>query len=196
MVGWILGWLIWSPQSIVRDTALASMLMVGGDLPPQPDMIGIASRFGDPGDKHIGGNLMCRPDERVSLTEHQCAHRRYACGTILIIENRRKATRSWCEVVDRGPYGANVFTSDGDSVLTSKGRKAWYVKSKKKGYDPPAELCPSGECVGRWRGILDMSPAVSEDLAHNGFEKVRVYRASRVIRYLRYLFKKRDRLST
>ena len=69
MFGWILGWLIWSPQSIVRDTALASMLMAGGDLPPQPDMTGIASRFGDPGDKHIGGNLKCRPDERGGIRQ-------------------------------------------------------------------------------------------------------------------------------
>lgn len=182
MVGWFLQWWFLA-------------LALGGqvDLSKVPNVEGIASRFGDIGDKHIGGNLKCRPDERVSLTEHQCAHRRHKCGTILVIENKRNGNISWCEVVDRGPYGANVF-ADGKPVLTSTGKKAWYVKNRYD-EDPPEDLCPTGGCVGRWRGILDMSPIVNEDLGHNGFEKVRVYKLSGVIRYIEYLKKKKDRVS-
>lgn len=192
MIGWLIGWLFSAPPSVARDIILAStFIQGGGDLPPNPDEYGIASRFGDPGDKHIGGTLACKPKERVSLTEHQCAIRskRYKCGTILIIENKRNKKRSWCEVADRGPYGANVFVkgeSGLEPVFLSSGRKAWYVK-KRRSHNPPEDLCPSGNCVGRWRGELDMSPAVSDDLGHNGFEKVKVYRLSRVIRYFKYL---------
>lgn len=184
------------PLSIFRDAILTMMMTTGTvELPPNPDGKGIASRFGDPGDKHIGGNLKCKPDERVSTTEHQCAHRRYKCGTILIIENKRNKKRSWCEVADRGPYGANVFKqSEGQDspVYTSSGRKAWYVKKRKK-HAPPEDLCPLGDCVGRWRGELDMSPAVSDDLDHNGFEKVRIYRAESILRHLEWLKEKASR---
>jgi hypothetical protein len=194
MFGLMYWWLIYGAPSIARDTVLAMMMTTGGvavELPSNPDVQGIASRFGDPGDKHIGGNLACKPEERVSLTEHQCAIRskRYKCGTILIIENQRNKRKSWCEVADRGPYGANVYMlSEGQAspVYTSSGRKAWYVK-KRKSHAPPEDLCPSGDCVGRWRGELDMSPVVSDELGHNGFEKVRVYRANSVIRHLRRL---------
>jgi hypothetical protein len=183
MVGWLVQW--WFLGLVIGSNA---------DLPKVADLDGIASEFGSVGDKHIGGNLMCRPDERVSLTEHQCAHRRYRCGTILVIENKKNGNRSWCEVVDRGPYGANVFTSAGVPVLTDKGKKAWYVKNRRD-EDPPEDLCPIGGCVGRWRGILDMSPTVTKDLGHNGLGRVRVYKLSRVIRYIEYLKKKKDRYS-
>jgi hypothetical protein len=161
----------------------------GSELPNNPDEYGIASRFGDPGDKHVGGTLACKPKERVSLTEHQCAIRskRYKCGTILILENKRTGQRSWCAVADRGPYGANVFAQQEGRwvpVLTESGRKAWYVK-KRKSHNPPDDLCPSGNCVGRWRGVADLSPAVSDALGHNGFERVRVYRWSSVRRWMK-----------
>ena len=191
MMVWIFQWLSGGAQSAAFDVVLATMVSSSGfvDMPQTPDESGIASRFGRVGDKHIGGNLKCRPDERVSLTEHQCAHRRYRCGTILVVENQRNGNKSWCEVVDSGPYGANVFTADGTPVLADSGKKAWYVK-KRRNHRPPEDLCPDGGCVGRWRGILDMSPAVSKDLGHNGFEKIRTYKISSVTRYLKYLLKK------
>ena len=197
MIGWIVALGPLGPSTMIREVVLVSMALHGvADLPPNPDAHGIASRFGDPGDKHIGGTLACKPEERVSITDHQCAHRYYPCGTILIIENSRNKKRTWCEVADRGPYGANVFVSKEDRtvVYTSSGKKAWYVK-KRKGHAPPEDLCPSGSCVGRWRGILDMSPAVSNALGHNGFERVNVYRLKSVIRYHRYVDAKIARLS-
>jgi len=179
------GWLMYV-ANLFRDTMMIGIFLVpGAQLPDRPDASGIASRFGDPGDKHIGGTLKCKPKERVSLTEHQCAHRYYKCGTILIVENKRNGKRSWCEVADRGPYGANVFSHQGKRlvpVYSESGRKAWYVKKRKK-HDPPDDLCPSGNCVGRWRGIVDLSPAVSDDLGHNGFERVNIYRARSLKRF-------------
>jgi len=191
MFGWVLNWLSIGPHNFMIDAVLATVVSAGNsiDLPARPNEIGIASRFGDVGDKWIGGNLFCQPDTRVSPDKHQCAHRKYPCGTILIIENARNKNRSWCEVVDRGPYGANIFIED-TPVITESGKKAWYVKKRKK-HLPPVDICPLGQCVGRWRGILDMSPAVNEDLGHNGFEKVRVYKIERVRRYLR-LMNERD----
>ena len=186
MLGWIFFWLLGGP--VPADPADAVLVAISVhsevELPRRPDGLGIASRFGDPGDKHLGGTLKCRPKERVSLTEHQCAHRYYECGTILIIENQRNGKRTWCEVMDRGPYGAAVFSKDDQGeysrqVYTKEGKKAWYVK-RRRNHRPPDRLCPSGDCVGRWRGILDMSPAVSDDIDHNGFERVKIFRASRV----------------
>jgi len=193
MFGTIIEWLVSGPQSLAAKTMLATIVSTGTsvDLPSSPDSFGVASRFGDVGDKWIGGTLACQPDDRVSLDEHQCAHRKYPCGTILVIENARSGDRSWCEVVDRGPYGAHVFL-DGEPVLTETGEKAWYVKNTRD-EDPPEELCPMGGCKGRWRGILDTSPAVNDDLNHNGLEKVRVYRIRRVRSYLKSVFRRDER---
>ena len=173
---------------------IAGVIAMGGDL-PVPDQVGIATRFGDPGDKWVGGNLFCAPTRRVNQVEHVCAHRLAghtrlggpACGEILILENPRTKKRSWCQVMDRGPYGAEVWTYDASKrrrvpVLNEHGRKEWYVKIF-PGDKPPAEKCPSQDCVGRWRGYLDMSPAVSESLGHNGFERIRSWRIGTLIDY-------------
>lgn len=180
-----MGWLMYVAHMFRDVVMVGAFLIPGTSLPDKPDASGVASRFGDPGDKWIGGTLKCKPKERVSTKEHQCAHRYYKCGTILIVENKRNGKRSWCEVADRGPYGANVFLRQEKRlvpVYSESGRKAWYVK-KRKSHDPPDDLCPSGNCVGRWRGIVDLSPAVSDAIGHNGFERVNLYRADNLTRW-------------
>jgi len=165
------------------STLLAVAVALGGsDVPKKPEQIGVASRFGSPGDKHIGGRMICT-HTYVSSTKHQCAHRKYKCGTKLIIENVRTKKRSWCTVTDRGPYGARVLTANRTVALKPGGNRAWYVK-KRKHHKPPSRLCPHGGCTGEWRGVIDLSPTVSYELEHNGFEDVRIWRLDRFMHYL------------
>lgn len=185
--------------------ALAMMFMApGSPIPLSPSTVGVASRFGDPGDKWVGGNLYCAPKKRVDSKEHVCAHRRAGyrelpCGSILILENPRTGKRSWCKVMDRGPYGANVLSREPGEKYTQvytfrrgKHRKQWYVKISSKTKIPEAK-CPSGDCIGRWRGYLDMSPAVSNDLGHNGMERIKSWRLDRLVRYLKHKREKREK---
>lgn len=111
---------------------------------------GIGSRYGDPGDIWAEEALACAPQVHINNHMHVCAHRRLPCGTLLSIETVRTHKRSWCVVMDRGPYGA----------LDESG--VWFVKRNES--DP-----------GKWRGILDMTPAVATDMHHNGFEPIRVW---------------------
>lgn len=156
---------------------------------PRADQSGVASRFGDPGDKWIGGTLKCSPQEYVNTVDHICAHRKYSCGTILVVENRRTRKKTWCRVMDRGPYGANVFTAYGGKRIkvvasqASRRKYAWYVKKRRR-HRPPKNLCPSDSCYGRWRGIVDLSPAVSDSIDHNGLERVRIWRLRRILNFL------------
>ena len=178
-------------QSVIAFALFSATVMVGAL--PAPDQEGTASRFGDPGDVWVGGNLFCAPDRRVNSTDHVCAHRlaghtKYggpACGEILILENPRTKKRSWCQVMDRGPYGATVWTYDASKrrqvpVRGPNGSPEWYVKIFPKD-KPPPEKCPSQDCVGRWRGYLDLSPAVSDALEHNGLERIRSWRIRSLI---------------
>lgn len=143
-------------------------LMVGSMIPffhgnLVPSRQGIGSVFGFPGDRWAGGNLACAPDRPVADGERVCAHRTYRCGTVLIIENVRTKKRSWCHVMDHGPYGA---------IAVVDGEKKWVLKASK---DDP----------GHWRGIVDLSPAVSADIDHNGFEKVKIWKLKDVATYLK-----------
>jgi len=176
-------------SAVVASTA-------AGPLPATPDQKGVASRFGDPGDKWVGGNLYCAPQRRVNQTEHVCAHRlagyrKHPCGSILILRNPRTKKVSWCRVMDRGPYGADVLSWDDDKKSytqvyyhdkRNRKRKQWYVKIRLKD-PPPAKKCPSQNCVGRWRGFLDLSPAASDDLGHNGMERIQSWKLETVLRY-------------
>lgn len=157
-------------------------------LPSRSDNNGIGSRFGDPGDRWTGGRMACPPHNVVDSTSHSCAHRWYPCGTLLIIEY--KGQRNWCEVTDRGPYGANVFASDGTLVTDDAGNPAWYVMVH-KGDLPPDSMCPDGGCKGRWRGIIDMSPAVSKGMGHPGMGYVKVWRLKSIVDYQKYLATKK-----
>lgn len=107
---------------------------------------GRATRFGDPGDRWAGRHLSCT-HEKLKPGQMVCAHRNLPCGTVLVLHNPRTRRLAACEVLDRGPFGAILPTGE------------WGIKIKR---DEP----------GTWRGILDLSPAVADALAHNGFEKV------------------------
>lgn len=162
-------------------------------LPPAPDEKGVGSTFGGDGDKWIGGRMACAPHDYVNKTDHVCAHRSHPCGTILIIEYPQTGLRSWCIVADRGPYGANVFASDGKTKLkSSDGSYAWYIKIKNSD-SPPAIECPTKDCIGKWRGILDISPAVTKDLGHPGWGPIRVWTLGKIINYQKYLSSKKQK---
>lgn len=179
----LLEWVLHVVRGPVEWQGVVAAMVLGAMSPeslPPAHQYGTASRFGDAGDRWIGGTLMCRPDEYVNSEENMCAHRHYPCGTILIVKNVRTGKMTWCEVTDRGPYGANVFAGRGrtaDIVSLSSGKLAWYVK-KRLNHRPPASLCPSGGCVGRWRSIVDLSPSVSKAIGHNGLERVSVWNLS------------------
>jgi hypothetical protein len=120
---------------------------------------GVATRFGDPGDRLTGKHLSCT-HEHIAPGQLVCAHRTLPCGTTLILENPRTGRFALCEVLDRGPFGAILPTGE------------WGVKIHKN--EP-----------GDWRGILDLAPAVADALAHNGRERIRVF-YQRVAPHLRY----------
>lgn len=175
-----------APQVVPAETVeYASIVSSGSSVPlPSADENGIGSRFGDSGDRWTGGAMACAPHDKVDSTMHACAHRWYPCGTLLIVEYKGK--RNWCEVTDRGPYGANVFAADGKPVLDEAGNAEWYVMVH-PGDPPPSELCPQGGCKGRWRGVIDMSPAVSKGMDHPGMGYVKVWRLKAVVDYQKYL---------
>lgn len=188
--------IVWILEAVEIFIVSVLVQTVQGDLPSTPDQKGVASRFGDPGDKWVGGNLYCAPKRRVNQTEHACAHRlagyrKHPCGSILILRNPRTKKVSWCRVMDRGPYGADVLSREDSSKAYAqvyyldkrkRKRKQWYVKIRLKD-KPPAKKCPSQDCVGRWRGFLDLSPAVSNDLGHNGMEYIQSWKLGTVLRY-------------
>jgi len=164
-------------------------------LPSVPDEHGIATRYGSPGDKFAQQGTACAPHDKINDVDHVCAHRRYPCGTILIVQNMKTGERNWCEVLDRGPFGASVFAADGAKVMITPKRAAWYIKIR-EGDLPPDELCPDGGCVGKWRGVLDMSPAVSKGMGHTGWGNIKVWKLKRVVDLQRYLAKKASRPSS
>ena len=110
---------------------------------------GLATRYGDPGDRLAGKHLSCT-HQHIQPGQLVCAHRTLPCGTTLILENPRNGRFALCEVLDRGPFGAIMPTGQ------------WGVKIHR---DEP----------GDWRGILDLSPAVADALGHNGRERIRVF---------------------
>jgi rare lipoprotein A (peptidoglycan hydrolase) len=119
---------------------------------------GVATRYGDPGDKWAGPHLSCT-HKKMEPGQLVCAHRTLPCGTVVMLENPRTGRFAVCEVLDRGPFGAILPSGD------------WGVKIRAS--EP-----------GSWRGVIDLSPAVAKALAHNGRERVRlVYQ--RVARHLR-----------
>jgi hypothetical protein len=180
--------------------AQVNVAMVEPDL-PDPHYRGVASRFGDLDDKWVGGNLKCDPTRRVQPEDHICAHRvlsaRRSCGTVLILENPRTKKRSWCMVMDSGPFGAKVYEKGASGKYTKPvyvdGRHAWYVKIR-RGDKPPPNKCPSGDCIGKWRGYLDISPAAAEELGHNGMERIHAWRADRLNKQLDSRRKKSEKL--
>lgn len=126
---------------------LLSMALFGG-LSLEADR-GLATRFGDPDDPMDGPYLSCTR-KKIIPGQLVCAHRTLPCGSLVLLENIRTGQFAACEVLDRGPFGAILPSGD------------WGLKLHA---DEP----------GDWRGIIDLSPAVSEALGHNGFERVRLF---------------------
>ena len=110
---------------------------------------GLATRFGDPGDPLMGEHLYCT-GKKIEPGQLACAHRTLPCGTTVVLENPRTGRLAVCEVLDRGPFGARLSTGE------------WGFKIRPS--DP-----------GKWRGVIDLAPAVAEALDFNGRERVRLY---------------------
>jgi len=120
---------------------------------------GLATRFGDPGDRLAGKHLSCT-HQKLAPGQMACAHRTLPCGTTLILQNPRNRRFAVCQVLDRGPFGAILPTG------------SWGVKIRRT--QP-----------GAWRGILDLAPAVAKALGHNGRERIRIF-YQRIAPHLRY----------
>jgi rare lipoprotein A (peptidoglycan hydrolase) len=80
---------------------LAAVFQVGVD-------DGFATRFGDPGDIHAGGDMACTQTP-VPQNEPVCAHRWLPCGTDVVVVNLERRGKTTCRVTDRGPYGQDRF---------------------------------------------------------------------------------------
>jgi rare lipoprotein A (peptidoglycan hydrolase) len=64
---------------------------------------GVATRYGDPGDRYAGGKLACVGRDMLP-GELLCAHRTLPCGTRLLVINLERPGQAYCTVKDRGPY--------------------------------------------------------------------------------------------
>ena len=118
--------------------------------PPDYTNTGIASTF-TAHEKWNNGKFACGgdwedPDRAV------CAHRWLPCGTWIEVESKKTGRTAWCEVMDRGPYGA--LSSDGKWVL-------------KRPRDPKTKSA-------KWRGIIDLSPSVTNAIGTGGFGVVTI----------------------
>ena len=78
---------------------LAAVFQIGVD-------DGYATRFGDPGDIHAGGDMACTRTP-VQQDEPMCAHRWLPCGTEVVVINQERRGAARCRVADRGPYGVD-----------------------------------------------------------------------------------------
>lgn len=106
----------------------------------------LATVFGTPGDKHMGTLTACKP-YKFDPDVIGIAHRTLPCGQKVLIANPRTGLAAVGTVIDRGPYGA--IMDDG-----SWGKK-FKIASE-----------------GKWRGCMDLTPALSKLLKHNGYENL------------------------
>ncbi len=108
----------------------------------------IATQFGQPGDKWAGGNalLLKRP---VSSVDLGIAHRTRPLGSFVVVQNVATSQIAVGRVIDRGPYGADLEGS-------------WVLKRHRS--EP-----------GKWRGCVDLTPALGQAIGHNGREPVRLW---------------------
>lgn len=114
---------------------------------------GVASRYGEPGDRLAGGVASCRyrmdrPSFRRAVSQG-CAHRWLPCGTQIVLRNPQNGRSASCTVVDRGPYGAMY-------------RGRWVIKRRER--DP-----------GTWRGVLDLLPPVANRLGVDGRQPLLIH---------------------
>lgn len=123
-----------------------------------------STTFGTPGDKWVGGKALLLK-RRVNQTDIGVAHRTHKLGSYVVIRNERNGRYAVAPVIDRGPYGALAachLVKDKKEAVPRKG-KCWYVKKKRR-------------WPGRWRGCLDLTPALGKQLGHDGWDRVSVWR--------------------
>jgi hypothetical protein len=114
------------------------------------DQVGMSSYFATKGDKMAGGPPACLGGKPFPRHGKFCAHRTLRCGSVVLVYMPRTGKTATCTVIDRGPYGAMY-------------RGKWVLKTSRK--QP-----------GRWRGIIDLGPAVAKQLEHTGLERVKILR--------------------
>jgi rare lipoprotein A (peptidoglycan hydrolase) len=134
-------------MSLLAAAARLVLLALLGDASLGFDR-GLATRYGDPGDR-LGQQRLSCTNKRMLPGQLVCAHRTLPCGSVVVLENPRNGQLALCQVLDRGPFGA---------ILPDGG---WGVKIRRS--EP-----------GAWRGLIDLSPAVAKALGHNGRERVRI----------------------
>lgn len=101
----------------------------------------------------------------VQPNDRFLAHRTLPCGMRVWIRSMRTKKVSSATVIDRGTFGAVGCHAAGGlrciSCNATGAKHGWCVKIHR--YDP-----------GTWRGIADLSPALSEELGFSGMEKVQI----------------------
>jgi len=110
---------------------------------------GRAAVFGYEEDALAGGPLACT-GKQLKKGQLACAHRTLPCGTKLLVQNLSTHRMATCQVLDRGPFGAQL--PGGRFVIKRNVRQR-----------------------GTWRGILDVSPGVAAKLGmHHSVANVRL----------------------
>jgi hypothetical protein len=103
----------------------------------------MATTFGQPGDKWVGGKAIAL-GRRVNGQDVGIAHRTLPMGHTALLCLPRTLRCLRAPVIDRGPYGALLG-------------QRWVIKRRAR--DP-----------GKWRACVDLTPAASKALGHNGLE--------------------------
>lgn len=128
----------------------------------QPIDLGLAARYGYPGDKLAGKKEFACQDILIKklgkkhwneMLARGVAHRTLPCGTDVVICSRHSYRCTLATIVDRGPFGA----------LDEKGR--WHRRRR---------LGPKEH----WRGILDLLPRPAKVLGIMGVQNVVVWASS------------------
>lgn len=112
--------------------------------------------FAQKGDKWAGGKSKCL-GRQVLPTDNVIAHRKWRCGTWVLLYNPRTERETIARIGDHGPYGACI--KEGWVVGMPCPKEYWRVKRKRE--DP-----------GVWKGAFDLTDHVAENLGHNGFEPI------------------------
>ena len=152
MIPLLSSWIAWSLRvaTALSDPYLVDTAALSYEVPDRAPEAGIASRYGEPGDKYGAQALACAPGKHVDSTMHVCAHRTRRCGTILFVRSVKTRQTTLCRVMDRGPFCA----------LDKNG--VWHVEVRLK----------EGS---RRRGFLDLTPAAYRDLGLRGLDPVEAW---------------------
>ena len=112
---------------------------------------GLASRF-HPVERLNNGKLACTRERWRDPSLLLVASRTLPCGTLVLVESVRTGKSSLAQVMDFGPFGS--ICPDG----------SWQIK---RPGDPNTLDC-------KYRGVLDVSPGVSDAIGLDGLGHVRI----------------------